>query len=135
LLVYCVVYLGVCEFPTFDKAVRGNDYSYGMYLYGYPISQTIVFFLQPLFFWWPGVLRLTTVMALSILCTLLFAVLSWHAIERPALGLKRILIRAPRPARSAAEPALETRAEPALETRVEPSLETRAKPALEARER
>jgi hypothetical protein len=26
-----------------------------MYLYGYPISQTIVFFLQPLFFWWPGV--------------------------------------------------------------------------------
>jgi peptidoglycan/LPS O-acetylase OafA/YrhL len=110
LLVYCVVYLGVCEFPTFDRAVRGNDYSYGMYLYGYPIAQTVVFFLQPLFFWWPGVLRLTTVMMLSVLCTLLFAVLSWHAIERPALGLKRILIgTSARSARSAAEPALETR--------------------------
>jgi peptidoglycan/LPS O-acetylase OafA/YrhL len=110
LLVYCVVYLGVCEFPAFDKAIRGNDYSYGMYLYGYPISQTVVFFLQPVFFWWPGGLRLTTVMMLSALCTLLFAVLSWHAIERPALGLKRILIGTPaRSARSAAEPALETR--------------------------
>ena len=109
LLVYCVVYLGVCEFPTFDKRVRGNDYSYGMYLYGYPIAQTIIFFLQPLFFWWPGVLRLTTVMVLSLLCTLLFAALSWHAIEKPALALKRVLIPAPRQPRSGAEPALEAR--------------------------
>jgi peptidoglycan/LPS O-acetylase OafA/YrhL len=109
LLVYCVVYLGVCEFPTFDKIVSGNDYSYGMYLYGYPISQTIIFFLHPLFFWWPGVLRITTVMILSVLCTLVFATFSWHAIEKPALALKRILIRRPRQARSAAEPALEMR--------------------------
>jgi peptidoglycan/LPS O-acetylase OafA/YrhL len=109
LLVYCVVYLGACEFPTFDRTVRGNDYSYGMYLYGYPIAQTIIFFLQPLFFWWPGALRLTTVMVLSVLCTLLFAALSWHAIEKPALALKRVLIPASRQPRPAAEPALEAR--------------------------
>jgi peptidoglycan/LPS O-acetylase OafA/YrhL len=109
LLVYCVVYLGACEFPIFDRIVGGNDYSYGMYLYGYPISQTIIFFLQPLFFWWPGVLRLTTVMILSVLCALVFAAFSWHAIEKPALALKRILIRRPQHARSAAESALEVR--------------------------
>ncbi len=106
LLVYCVVYLGACEFPIFDRIVGGNDYSYGMYLYGYPISQTIIFFLQPLFFWWPGVLRLTTVMILSVLCALVFAAFSWHAIEKPALALKRILIRRPQHARSETEPAL-----------------------------
>ena len=80
-----------------------------MYLYGYPISQTIIFFLQPLFFWWPGVLRLTTVMILSVLCALVFAAFSWHAIEKPALALKRIFIRRPQHARSAAESALEVR--------------------------
>jgi peptidoglycan/LPS O-acetylase OafA/YrhL len=109
LLVYAVVYLGVREFPRFDKAMRGNDYSYGMYLYGYPISQTVIFFLQPLFFWWPGALRLGTVMLLSVLCTLVFAVLSWHVIERPALGLKRILIGPSRSSEVAAKPALEAR--------------------------
>src|SRR5262249_10239226 len=109
LLVYAVVYLGVREFPRFDKAMGGNDYSYGMYLYGYPISQTVIFFLQPLFFWWPGALRLGTVMSLSVLCTLVFAVLSWHAIERPALGLKRILIGPSRSSEVAAKPALEAR--------------------------
>jgi peptidoglycan/LPS O-acetylase OafA/YrhL len=109
LLVYCVVYLGVCEFPTFDNAVRGNDYSYGMYLYGYPISQTLIFFLHPVFFWWPGALRLVTVMVLSILCTLLFAAFSWHAIERPTLALKRFLTRPASRSRSAPRPALEAR--------------------------
>ena len=110
-----------------------------MYLYGYPISQTIIFFLQPLFFWWPGVFRLSTVMVLSVLCSLLFAVLSWHAVERPALGLKRILIRTPRPARPAAEPAFKVPqpdlkgAQPALAA-AQPALEA-AEPALEARER
>ncbi len=139
LLVYCVVYLGGCEFPTFDKTVRGNDYSYGMYLYGYPISQTIVFFLQPLFFWWPGVFRLSTVMVLSVLCSLLFAVLSWHAVERPALGLKRILIRRPRPALPVAEPAFKVpqpdfKAAQSALAAAQPAREA-AEPALEARER
>jgi peptidoglycan/LPS O-acetylase OafA/YrhL len=55
----------------------GADLSYGLYIYGWPVAQTILHFR-------PG-LAPVELAALSLLCTVPFAVASWHLVERPAL--------------------------------------------------
>ena len=70
------------------------DYSYGVYLYAFPIQQvvgTLVPNLQPL----P-----LAVVAFPI--TLLIAALSWHVVEEPCLRLKRGLRQPPRMVQRAA---------------------------------
>ena len=59
---------------------RAGDYSYGLYVYAFPIQQTIV---QR-----AGNLEPLTLFAYAFPVTLVMAMLSWHALERPALGLK-----------------------------------------------
>ncbi|MEQ9695966.1 acyltransferase [Shimia sp. SDUM112013] len=54
-----------------------QDVSFGMYIYGWPVAQMLVFLL-------PGVAPLPLAL-LSVLATYPFAVLSWRFIERPAL--------------------------------------------------
>jgi peptidoglycan/LPS O-acetylase OafA/YrhL len=69
---------------------RTGDYSYGVYVYSFPIQQTIV---QRL----PGIEPMP-LFALALALTLAVAALSWHALERPALGLKsRFVPPAPKP--------------------------------------
>ncbi len=57
-------------------AAKG-DYSYGLYLYGWPVTQAIVFALP----WMTvaGVLTLTLPITAALACA------SWHLVERPAL--------------------------------------------------
>jgi peptidoglycan/LPS O-acetylase OafA/YrhL len=55
----------------------GADLSYGLYIYGWPVAQTIVHLR-------PGLAPLELA-ALSLVCTVPFAVASWHLVERPAL--------------------------------------------------
>lgn len=43
-LVYCTLFVGVQAFPLFDKIATG-DYSYGIYLYGFPVQQTVMHFI------------------------------------------------------------------------------------------
>ncbi|MGU3665095.1 acyltransferase family protein [Methylobacterium sp. A49B] len=79
-LVYLTVCLGVTDLwvPTL---LRRGDYSYGIYLYGWPIQQALVALVP---------VRATTGQVLLALpCILLFAMVSWHLIERPILGLRR----------------------------------------------
>ncbi|WP_322069977.1 acyltransferase family protein [Paraburkholderia bannensis] len=65
------------------KAVaRMGDYSYGLYLYAFPVSQTVSWVTK-------HELNLYAQMALTFFATLILAALSWHLIERPALMLKR----------------------------------------------
>ena len=61
-----------------------NDYSYGLYIYAFPIQQTILYFFPKINF--------TLYTLSSILITHIFAVLSWHIIEKKALSLKNIKI-------------------------------------------
>ena len=56
------------------------DLSYGTYLYGWPIQQS----LHAL---WPGVAA-GALLVPSLAITLLVAAVSWYLIEKPALGLK-----------------------------------------------
>jgi peptidoglycan/LPS O-acetylase OafA/YrhL len=64
-------------------ALRGlGDWSYGTYLWGFPVQQALISF---------GVLHdPLTLFACALAPTLLLAALSWHWIERPALRIKRL---------------------------------------------
>lgn len=57
-----------------------GDYSYGLYIYGFPVQQMIVALI-------PGISPFALILV-SFFCTLVLAVLSWHVIEKPALKLK-----------------------------------------------
>ena len=60
---------------------RLGDYSYGTYIYAYPVQQSLVAAL-------PGLAPLP-LFAAATAGTLCLAVISWHVIEKPALGLAR----------------------------------------------
>lgn len=57
-----------------------GDYSYGMYIYAFPIQQMAV---------WFGITVPWMNMAFAFPLALVFAVLSWHLVEKPALSLAR----------------------------------------------
>jgi peptidoglycan/LPS O-acetylase OafA/YrhL len=57
-----------------------GDYSYGVYIYAFPVQQSIVVLI-------PGI-SVGPMVLISIAVTLAFAILSWHFLERHALGLK-----------------------------------------------
>ena len=59
---------------------RFGDFSYGMYIYAFPLQQLVVMYL--------GVLSLWVNFALVFFVTLLFAVMSWKFVENPSLKLK-----------------------------------------------
>lgn len=56
---------------------RVGDYSYGLYLYAFPIQQALVLY-------WPEMAPMT-IFGLASLLTLCCAIVSWHLIEKPAL--------------------------------------------------
>jgi peptidoglycan/LPS O-acetylase OafA/YrhL len=78
---YCMVYLGMLPLPRISLLQMG-DYSYGVYLYGFPIQQTLVHFFPVLREYWPLLFCVAAPLTLS------FAMLSWHFIEYPTLRLK-----------------------------------------------
>jgi peptidoglycan/LPS O-acetylase OafA/YrhL len=61
---------------------RLGDYSYGIYIYAFPVEQTIAHLL-------PGV-SAVSLMGVSAIATLVLAMLSWHLLEQRALKLKDI---------------------------------------------
>jgi peptidoglycan/LPS O-acetylase OafA/YrhL len=82
-LTYCILYLGTARLPNVWPLSTG-DYSYGVYLYGYPVQQLITLAFPGMRVWWFNIL-----IALPI--SLLLAAFSWHVIEKPALRLKAAL--------------------------------------------
>lgn len=65
--------------PGLTAYNRLGDYSYGLYIYAFPVQQVWVA---------AGVTNPLAVLALATITTLPLAVLSWHLVERRALGLK-----------------------------------------------
>lgn len=82
---YCMVFVGMVAVPKLPLISKG-DYSYGIYLYGFPITQALVT-IFPTVFIGRGVLLLFA----STLVTSIFAAFSWHVIEHRCLQLKRHL--------------------------------------------
>lgn len=81
--------------PLLFRKTNGKDYSYGIYIYAFPVQQSVSL-IGYLHGWsWLSVL----LSAAGI--TLVLAGASWHFIEKPALSLKDLLVRRP-PATTAA---------------------------------
>lgn len=81
LLAYATVVIGLSDLPPLPFFHRG-DYSYGIYIFGFPIQQTIIHFLPNHGPWW-------LVLLISFPVTMIFAISSWHLIEKPTLNLRR----------------------------------------------
>ncbi len=62
--------------------LNGNDISYGLYLYAFPIQQLIVFLSN-------GTIKPLPLFLSSFAITSIFAYLSWCFIEKPCLSLKK----------------------------------------------
>jgi peptidoglycan/LPS O-acetylase OafA/YrhL len=63
-------------------ALTAGDFSYGIYLYGYPLQQSLLHFF-------PGMWNTLGFFCASLTVVASFAVLSWYLIERPILRLRR----------------------------------------------
>lgn len=81
-LPYIIIGTGISwRFSTFS---RYGDFSYGLYIYAFPIQQTLIYLFK-------NKLSILTFFSLSFLCTLVLAILSWRYIEKPALNLKKLI--------------------------------------------
>ncbi len=76
-----VLGFAVLPVPVFSRAGRWGDFSYGIYLYAFPVQQTLNALASG---------RLTALQntALAIPITFLLAIASWRLVERRALALK-----------------------------------------------
>ena len=87
---YMMVYIGMTAFPWWDRLVK-SDYSYGIYLYHFPLVQTLIWVFAP-----TAVgdlskpLQLTLLFPATMILSIMFAAASWRLIEKPALGLRQV---------------------------------------------
>jgi peptidoglycan/LPS O-acetylase OafA/YrhL len=79
-IAYVTVYVGLLN-PKKPWVLEGRDYSYGIFLYGFPIQQTIAALGPWTHHWYVNLL-------LSSPLILMFSAASWHFLERPALQLR-----------------------------------------------
>jgi peptidoglycan/LPS O-acetylase OafA/YrhL len=82
-MLFCY-YILVFSFFKYFRVIdigRIGDYSYGIYLYAFPVQQTLIYFFKNSLSAWLLVFY-TTVM------TVILAVMSWYLVEKPALRLK-----------------------------------------------
>jgi peptidoglycan/LPS O-acetylase OafA/YrhL len=78
---YLVLFIAFSPVPAFQRIGKYGDYSYGMFIFSYPLQQTIVQYTH-------AAISLPAMIVLSFLVTLPVAWLSWNLIERKALALK-----------------------------------------------
>lgn len=76
---YAIIWLSTFSFGGLRTYTNQNDYSYGMYIYGYPVTQALLTL-------WPTI-NIVALIAGAIAATLVLAFLSWEFVERPALAL------------------------------------------------
>ncbi len=78
---YLVMFLAVAPSVRLPNLARRGDLSYGIYIFAYPVEQTVAYVFGPAVTWqWVAVL--------SLPASLVLASLSWHFVEAPALSLK-----------------------------------------------
>jgi peptidoglycan/LPS O-acetylase OafA/YrhL len=78
--------VGTARLP-FARHLQRHDYSYGIYIYHWPVLLTLRTAFAPLGHW--------RLLALGLVVTGVLAVLSWHFVEAPALrAIRRRLRRA-----------------------------------------
>jgi len=83
-IVYITIFLGMQNPPKANILFSG-DYSYGMYLYGFPLQQVIAYLMPDFRAWYVS-------FPLGLLGAFLIANYSWWLVEKPALALKNALL-------------------------------------------
>jgi peptidoglycan/LPS O-acetylase OafA/YrhL len=78
---YLLLYAACAVPPRLHAVGREHDYSYGIYIYAFPVQQTVAHFGGAAW-------GLVPYLALCLPAVLLAAAVSWHLVERPALTLK-----------------------------------------------
>ncbi|MBS7777086.1 acyltransferase [Acidovorax sp. CCYZU-2555] len=78
LLPYIIFYLASVDIPWLDNITRHGDFSYGIYIYAFPIQQLLVH-------WFNNSISVSMLFIGSLAITLPIAVLSWKFVEEPAL--------------------------------------------------
>jgi peptidoglycan/LPS O-acetylase OafA/YrhL len=79
-LALSVFWIAFLQAPFLVRTRAWPDWSYGVYIYAFPIQQLLKAF-------WPD-MNLLVHIVVAFLLVLIPASLSWHFIERPALSLK-----------------------------------------------
>ncbi len=79
-LPYLLLYLAYVPGGALRCFNRLGDYSYGLYVFAFPLQQLLVWYLSGI--------NAPTLFLASMTCTLPLAMLSWHCVEKPALALK-----------------------------------------------
>lgn len=77
-LLFYVAYLPSRRFTNFTKY---GDFSYGIYLYAWPVQQLVMLFIGPK-------MPLFSLFVISVAVTLVLAYASWRLVEKPFLQLK-----------------------------------------------
>jgi peptidoglycan/LPS O-acetylase OafA/YrhL len=77
---YVTTYLGLTN-PRRSRVLLGGDYSYGLYLYGWPVQQAVASIGPATHHW-----HLNILIALPSVC--LMAFVSWWLVEKPSLRLR-----------------------------------------------
>lgn len=84
-----VMYLAFVRVPTISQFGKFGDFSYGIYIYAFPIQQVVTYMNN-------GNISVNSLFLVSFIFTLMAAVISWFLFEKPALklkgGLRRVLI-------------------------------------------
>ncbi len=86
-LPYIVLAFGLARSAAATLIARLGDWSYGVYIYAFPIAQSVLYFVPDISF--------LMYVAVTIMLTLACGAASWHLIEKRSLGHKP---KRPRPA-------------------------------------
>lgn len=86
-LPYLVICLAYVPSDTARRYNKVGDYSYGIYIYAFPVQQSLAAAV-------PG-LSAFAMMGASLMATTALAALSWHCIERRAIGLRQRAVPSP----------------------------------------
>jgi len=80
---YLVMYTSFLPTERLWNFAKHGDFSYGIYIYAFPIQQTVAMFLGK------GI-NPAKLFLFSLPITLIFSVMSWYVIEKHALKLKQV---------------------------------------------
>lgn len=80
---YLIFYLGFSTHSFFDRYNQLGDYSYGVYIYAFPVQEMLAYLFK-------GIVPVV-MMALTFPVALITAVLSWHLLEKPCMSMRHTL--------------------------------------------
>ena len=74
-----ILLFGLMSFYPINNLHKIGDYSYGIYIYSFPIQQTLMYYFK---------FSTGKLICYSVLISLLFGVLSWFFVEKKLLAFK-----------------------------------------------